>query len=45
MIAYGLRPMIRSLELEQEGISRFVEAYGRLPSSTLDWNILRSIVY
>ncbi|MBI2051037.1 MAG: hypothetical protein HYT31_04535 [Parcubacteria group bacterium] len=45
MIAYGLRPVIRSLELEQQGIVNFIEAYGRLPSSTLDWNILRSIVY
>lgn len=45
MIVYGLRPVKRDMGLEREGIARFVESYSRLPISTRDWNILRSIVY
>ncbi|MBU2523770.1 hypothetical protein KKG71_01080, partial [Patescibacteria group bacterium] len=45
MIAYGLRPEKRDLEKEIQGIAEFIRIYGRVPSSTFDWNILRSIVY
>jgi len=45
LIAYGLRPAKRDIVLERGGIVHFIEAYGRLPSSTPDWNVLRSIVY
>ena len=44
-ITYGLRPEKRDLELEIQGISKFIDIFGKLPSDTLDWNILRSIVY
>ncbi|MBU2524397.1 hypothetical protein KKG71_04345, partial [Patescibacteria group bacterium] len=45
MIAYGLRPEKRDLEKEIQGIMEFVKIYNRVPDNTLDWNILRSIVY
>ena len=45
MIAYGLRPSVRDMSAEQRGIISFIKVYGRLPDSTLDWNILRSFVY
>ncbi|OJI06881.1 hypothetical protein BK004_01945 [bacterium CG10_46_32] len=45
MIAYGLRPLKRDMGLEQKGLVNFVRTYGRLPSFTFDWNILRSFVY
>jgi len=44
-ITYGLRPEKRDLGLEINGIASFVDMFGRLPVDTLDWNILRSIVY
>jgi len=44
-ITYGLRPEKRDLELEIQGISKFVDIFGKLPSNTMDWNILRSLVY
>ena len=44
-IAYGLRPQRRDLDLEILGIADFVSLFGRLPADTLDWNILRTIVY
>ena len=44
-IAYGLRPEKRDLGLEIEGIKKFIDIFGRLPSNTMDWNILRSLVY
>ncbi|OJI06883.1 hypothetical protein BK004_01955 [bacterium CG10_46_32] len=44
-VAYGLRPDKRDLDAERQGIERFIEIYGKLPCSTLDWNILRSFVY
>ncbi|PIP66865.1 MAG: hypothetical protein COW93_03335, partial [Parcubacteria group bacterium CG22_combo_CG10-13_8_21_14_all_41_9] len=45
MVAYGIRPKDRDLQKEIQGIAEFVKKYGHVPSSTLDWNILRSIVY
>jgi hypothetical protein len=45
VITYGLRPIDRSIENEKQGIKTFIEVYDRLPISTLDWNILRDIVY
>ena len=45
VITYGLRPIDRSVENEKQGIKTFIEVYDRLPISTLDWNILRDIVY
>ena len=43
-IAYGLRPK-RYIKKEEQGLPEFIEIYDRVPSSTLDWNILRDIVY
>jgi hypothetical protein len=45
MIAYGLRPVVRDLDLERAGIKKFVEIYQYLPSSTTDWDIMRAIAY
>ena len=45
MVAYGIRPKDRDLQKKIQGIAEFVKKYGHVPSSTLDWNILRSIVY
>ncbi|MFA6551819.1 MAG: hypothetical protein WCV41_04810, partial [Patescibacteria group bacterium] len=45
MIAYGLRPVVRDLDLERVGIKKFVEIYQYLPSSTTDWDIMRAIAY
>ena len=44
-IAYGLRPIVRDLEKEKQGLKEFVKIYTRVPSSTFYWNILRSISY
>ena len=44
-IAYGLRPVVRDIEKEKQGLKDFVKKYKRIPKNTFDWNILRSIVY
>lgn len=45
MMAYGLRPEKRDLDLERAGIRRFVEIYKYLPVSALDWDTVRAIAY
>jgi len=47
VMAYGLRQRAenRNLESEQAGIAIFRKLYGRLPSSTEDWNIMQAITY
>lgn len=45
MMAYGLRPDRRNLDLERVGIRRFVEFYKYLPVSALDWDTVRAIAY
>jgi len=45
MMAYGLRPQKRDLDLERVGIKKFVEVYKYLPSSAIDWDTVRAIAY
>jgi len=45
MMAYGLRPQKRDLDLERAGIKKFVEIYKYLPSSAIDWDTVRAIAY
>ena len=45
MMAYGLRPVKRYLDLEREGIKKFVEIYKYLPTSAIDWDAVRAIAY
>ncbi len=44
-IAYGFIPKERSIEKEQIGIIEFIKKLNRIPVTTQDWNILKSIVY
>jgi len=45
IMAYGLRPVKRNLDLEREGIKKFVEVYKYLPNSARDWDIVRAVAY
>ncbi len=47
VMAYGLRQKAvnRSLDSEAQALGFFKSIYGRLPSSTDDWNILQAITY
>lgn len=47
VMAYGLRQRAenRNLNSERQGIGIFRSIYGRLPSSTEDWNIMQAITY
>lgn len=45
MMAYGLRPDRRDLDLERTGINVFVKTYNYLPLSALDWDTVRAIAY
>jgi hypothetical protein len=45
MMAYGLRPLKRDLNLERAGIGVFVKIYNYLPVSALDWDTVRAIAY
>ena len=47
VMAYGLRQRAenRNLGSEKNGIKIFKNIYGRVPSSTEDWNIMQAITY
>lgn len=47
IMAYGLRQRAenRNLESERRGIRIFEALYGRLPTTTEDWNIMQAITY
>jgi len=45
VMAYGIRPIVRDMEKEKQGLKEFLKIYKRVPSSTFDWNILRFISY
>jgi hypothetical protein len=47
VMAYGLRQKAenRNLNSEKNGIKIFKNIYGRVPSSTEDWNIMQAITY
>lgn len=45
IIAYGLRPRERNLDLERAGIGVFIEIYGYLPTLARDWDIVRAFAY
>lgn len=47
IMAYGLRQKAenRNLNSEKKGIKTFKNIFGRVPSSTEDWNIMQAITY
>jgi len=45
LMAYGLRPDKRDLNLERAGIRVFAGIYEHLPVSALDWDTVRAIAY
>lgn len=45
IIAYGLRPHNRNMESEMSSINIFNSIFNRFPSSTTDWDVIRSIAY
>ncbi|MDO8668342.1 MAG: terpene cyclase/mutase family protein [bacterium] len=45
LMTYGLRPDKRDLDSERAGIGVFVKVYKYLPTSALDWDIIRAIAY
>ncbi len=44
-IAYGLRPEVRDIKKERTELRRFGIIFGKMPSSVLEWNIFRKLVY
>ncbi len=45
IIAYGIRPVDRRVVSEKAAILSFRNIYGRNPSETADWDIMRAIAY
>lgn len=45
IVAYGLRPKPRNLESEELAIQIFETIFGQLPSSAVEWDIMRAIAY
>lgn len=45
VITYGLRPAIRDVEREKNGIKIFESIYKYKPTSAVDWDIVRAISY
>ncbi|MFA6305030.1 MAG: right-handed parallel beta-helix repeat-containing protein [Patescibacteria group bacterium] len=45
IMAYGIRPLIRNLNSEKIAFKYFKAIYGKIPQSTLDWDIIRAIAY
>lgn len=44
-LMYGMRPVHRDLEAENQGISKFISTFGRNPSTDHDWNVVRAVAY
>lgn len=45
VMAYGLRPLPRNMGSEVAAIGTFKYVYGHLPTTTVDWDIVRAIAY
>jgi ELWxxDGT repeat protein len=45
MVAYGLRPAVRSLAEESISLKVFGKIFKRLPNDAFDWNVLRAMSY
>ena len=45
IMAYGLRPAQRNLNSEAAAIRIFRNIFGRVPSSAVDWDVVRAIAY
>ncbi|HTK04481.1 MAG TPA: Ig-like domain-containing protein [Candidatus Eisenbacteria bacterium] len=45
ILAYGLRPLPRSLSSEAQALATFSAVYHRMPSSAIDWDTVRAIAY
>jgi len=45
VMAYGLRPQNRNLNSEREAINSFRFIFKKMPLSTKDWDMVRSIAY
>lgn len=45
IMAYGLRPLPRSLNAEAAAIITFRATYGRMPTSAQDWDAVRAVAY
>ncbi|HTM68243.1 MAG TPA: hypothetical protein VL426_02985 [Candidatus Binatia bacterium] len=45
ILAYGLRPLPRSMSAEAAAIATFTAVYHRLPASATDWDTVRAVAY
>lgn len=45
IIAYGLRPQNRNMDSEKFSIQIFEKIFKHIPSSALDWDVVRAIAY